>query len=123
MGWTLLKQVTKSTAIIDTRALGEQGVVAAYLVRGKETALIDMGYRSSAETVMGDLLAHGIADDGLHYLLPTHVHLDHCGSCGTIAQRFPNATVRVHPKGEPHLTDPTQTCDKRGGSFRRYTDS
>ena len=119
MSWecALLKQVTKSTAIIDTQALGEQGVVAAYLVSGKETALIEMGYRSSAETLIKDLLAHGIDDDDLHHLLPTHVHLDHCGSCGTIAQRYSNAIVGVHPKGQPHLTDPTRLVRSAGEVF------
>lgn len=67
-----------------------------------------MGYRSSAGTLIRDLLPHGISDDDLHYLLPTHVHLDHSGSCGTLAKRFPNASVRVHPRGEPHLSDPTR---------------
>ena len=75
---------------------------------GKETALIDMGYRSSAEIIIKDLSAQGLDDNGLHYLLPTHVHLDHSGSCATIAQRFPDAIVGVHPKGQPHLTDPTR---------------
>ena len=84
---------------------------------GKETALIDMGYRSSAETLIRDLSAYGIDDDNLHYLLPTHVHLDHCGSCGTIAQRFPNAIVGVHPKGQLHLTDPTRLVRSAGKVF------
>jgi glyoxylase-like metal-dependent hydrolase (beta-lactamase superfamily II) len=103
-----LAQLTSSIAIIDTQALGDPGVVAAYLVKGKETALIDMGYRSSAEAIIRDLSEFGIAENGLDYLLPTHVHLDHSGSCGTLAQRFPKAAIRVHPRGEPHLADPTR---------------
>jgi glyoxylase-like metal-dependent hydrolase (beta-lactamase superfamily II) len=103
-----LQQLTNSIALIDTQALGEPGVVAGYLVKGKENALIDMGYRSSAEVIIRDLSQFGIAEDGIDYLLPTHVHLDHSGSCGALAQRFPKAAVRVHPRGEPHLADPTR---------------
>ena len=76
-----------------------------------------MGYRSSAETVVKDLTGHGIGDDGLHYLLPTHVHLDHSGSCGTNSQRFRTATVKVHPRGQPHLTDPTRLVRSAGEVF------
>ena len=94
-------------SIIDTRALGTPMVVAAFLVRGKETALIDMGYQSSADTIKGDLAKHGFGPDQLDYLLPTHVHLDHCGSLGTLAKTFTNASIRVHPKGERHLADPS----------------
>lgn len=94
--------------MIDTEALGEPGVVAAYLVRGKETALIDMGYRSSAEIVTKDLAALGMGREDLDYLLPTHVHLDHCGSCGTLAKVYSRSTVLVHPRGQPHLSDPSR---------------
>lgn len=67
-----------------------------------------MGYQSSAETVIGDLAEAGISSDGLSYLLPTHVHLDHSGSCGNLAKEFRNASVLVHPKGQPHLEDPSR---------------
>ncbi len=76
-----------------------------------------MGYQSSAERVIGDLEQQGIGPDGLDYLLPTHVHLDHSGSCGALAKKFPNASVRVHPKGEPHLADPTRLWKGAGELF------
>lgn len=98
----------ESITLIDTEALGMTGVVAAYLAVGKEKALIDTGHRSSADAVVRDLEALGIGNDDLDYLLPTHVHLDHCGACGTLARRFQNASVLVHPKGEPHLSNPAR---------------
>jgi glyoxylase-like metal-dependent hydrolase (beta-lactamase superfamily II) len=104
-------------SIIDTEALGTPMVVAAFLVTGKETALIDMGYQSSAETIMGDLAEHGFGPDHLDYLLPTHVHLDHSGSLGTLAKTFTNASIRVHPKGERHLADPSTLWKGAGELF------
>ncbi len=121
----MFKRLSKAISIIDTEALGEPNAVAAYLVTGTETALIDMGYQSSAGTVIDDLTKQGIGSDGLDYLLPTHVHLDHFGSCGTLAKRFTNASVRVHPKGQPHLVDPTRLWNGAAQLFgdelmRRY---
>ena len=107
----MLTRVSDRISIIDTEALGRQRVVAAYLVRGKENALIDMGYRSSSEVVIRDLENEGLGPDNLDYLLPTHVHLDHAGSCGSLAQHFPHAIVRVHPVGEPHLINPTRLVE------------
>jgi glyoxylase-like metal-dependent hydrolase (beta-lactamase superfamily II) len=104
-GNLLLTKLSESVAMIDTRALGEPNVVAAYVVTGKETAVIDMGYQSSAEHVASCLTQNRVTPD---YLLPTHVHLDHSGSCGTLAGIFENATIMVHPKGEPHLIDPSR---------------
>lgn len=103
----MLKQLSETISLIDTQALGELNVVAAYLVTGKETALIDMGYQSSAESVIADLIGNGIRSVDLDYLLPTHVHLDHSGSLGTLSKTFTNASIRVHPKGEQHLVDPS----------------
>jgi len=89
-------------------ALGKPGVVAAYLVRGKESALIDMGYASSTKTVFMALARNKIGTEEINYLLPTHVHLDHSGACGALAGKLVNATIRVHPKGERHLVDPSR---------------
>lgn len=101
----MLTKLNEFVTLVDTQALGEPNVVAAYLVTGKETALIDMGYQSSAEQVARDLFENGVKPD---YLLPTHVHLDHCGSCGSLAKMFMGASILAHPKGEPHLVDPSR---------------
>jgi glyoxylase-like metal-dependent hydrolase (beta-lactamase superfamily II) len=106
-GDSLLTKIDERTYIIDTMSVGRPGVVAAYLIHGKENALIDMGYASSSPTVLKDVEASEASAEGVHYLLPTHVHLDHSGACAAIAHHFANAAIRVHPKGERHLVDPT----------------
>jgi glyoxylase-like metal-dependent hydrolase (beta-lactamase superfamily II) len=106
----MITRLNDVVSIIDTIALGQPGVVSAYLVTGKERALVDMGFESSANTLIHDLADVGVGEGGLDYLLPTHVHLDHAGSCGTLAKRFSNTTILVHPKGERHLVDPARLC-------------
>ncbi|MBD3226210.1 MAG: MBL fold metallo-hydrolase [Caldithrix sp.] len=44
----------------------------------------------------------------VHYILLTHIHLDHAGGTGHLLQAFPQARVICHPKGIPHLIDPTK---------------
>ena len=83
-------------------------MVAAYVIRGKENALIDMGYASSAATILTDINDSKLALDSIDYLLPTHVHLDHSGACGALAKNFSRASIRVHPIGERHLVDPSK---------------
>jgi glyoxylase-like metal-dependent hydrolase (beta-lactamase superfamily II) len=113
----LLRKLDDQVSIIDTMALGNPGVVAAYLVSGKERALIDMGYRSSAQSVINDLEENGLDADSIDYLLPTHVHLDHSGGCGTLAEKYVNASVRAHPRGIPHLADPSKLWEGAGELF------
>jgi glyoxylase-like metal-dependent hydrolase (beta-lactamase superfamily II) len=111
----LLSKLTATISIIDTMALGEPRVVAAYLISGKKRALVDMGYPTSAAAIIRDLETAGI--DDIDYLLPTHVHLDHGGSCGTLAKKFPRALVRVHPSGTNHLVDPARLIEGAGELF------
>jgi glyoxylase-like metal-dependent hydrolase (beta-lactamase superfamily II) len=102
--------------MIDTMAIGTPGVVAAYLVSGKEKALVDMGYASSVDSVLRDI-RETIGGAGIDYLLPTHVHMDHAGACGALAQEFPAAAIRVHPKGQRHLVDPSKLWEGAGQLF------
>jgi glyoxylase-like metal-dependent hydrolase (beta-lactamase superfamily II) len=90
--------------IIDTEMHGQPGLTGAFLVRGDKTALVECGPKSSVSRVIGGLDHAGI--EALDFILVTHIHLDHAGAAGTLAQRFPEATVVVHPKGAPHLIDP-----------------
>jgi len=96
-----------SPLLIDTRMHGLAGITGAFVVRGADkTALIETGPRSVVENVFAGLESHGI--DRLDWILVTHIHLDHAGAAGTIAQRFPTAKVGVHEVGAPHLVDPSK---------------
>lgn len=93
--------------LIDTNMHGFPGVTATYVLRGTEAvALVETGPKSRVEDVLAGLERLGI--DELRWIVVTHIHLDHAGAAGTIAQRFPKATVAVHGVGAPHLIDPAK---------------
>jgi glyoxylase-like metal-dependent hydrolase (beta-lactamase superfamily II) len=91
---------------IDVKMHGHDGLTAAFLVAGAKTALIETGPRSTVEHVLRGLDAAGI--EHLDYIIVTHVHLDHAGAAGTLAARWPTATIAVHEVGAPHLADPSR---------------
>nr|WP_240148941.1 MBL fold metallo-hydrolase [Halorubellus sp. JP-L1] len=78
---------------------------AAYLVEGPEPVLVDAGAAPAADVVEAAVHEHGVDAEALSAIVPTHVHLDHAGAVGDLAERFPNATVYVHERGLPYLTD------------------
>ena len=92
--------------IIDTKMHGREGVTACFLVQGEQTAIVETGPKSCLEHVLEGLEEAGIED--LDWIVVTHIHLDHAGAAGTLAERFPNATVAVHHVGAPHLVDPSK---------------
>ncbi len=89
-----------SPRLIDLQHSGRSGEIAAWLCGD---VLIDCGPTVSVDT----LCAH-LGDLQPRVLLLTHIHLDHAGAAGSLVQRWPNLEVHVHPRGLPHLADPTK---------------
>lgn len=94
--------------LIDTRMGGREGVTSAYLIRGREPALVETGPTSSLEPIVDGLAELGIGPEDLAHVLLTHIHLDHAGGVGSVARCFPRSTIWVHERGAPHLVDPSK---------------
>jgi glyoxylase-like metal-dependent hydrolase (beta-lactamase superfamily II) len=86
--------------IIDLHHAGREGIVGAWQCG---ELLIDCGPSSSLERLL-----EGLGESPPAALLLTHVHLDHAGAAGTLVARWPQLPVFVHPRGAPHLEDPSR---------------
>jgi glyoxylase-like metal-dependent hydrolase (beta-lactamase superfamily II) len=93
---------------IDTRMAGYDGITAGYLIRGDRPCLVETGTAPSAPVVREALAALGVGPADLATVVVTHIHLDHAGGTGDIAQMFPAAQVVVHERGARHLADPAR---------------
>ena len=100
--------VADGITAIDTFMGGRARYTAAYLLEATETALVETGPGTSVEPVAAALGELGVAPDQLAHIVLTHIHLDHAGGVGQLAERFPRATVWVHHRGAPHIVDPTR---------------
>jgi glyoxylase-like metal-dependent hydrolase (beta-lactamase superfamily II) len=86
--------------LVDVKHLGRERVIGAWLVDG---CLIDPGPASSLDGLLA-----GLGEEVPERILLTHIHLDHAGATGTLAQRWPDAEVWVHERGAPHVADPSK---------------
>lgn len=81
--------------------------IAAFLVFGdSEPVLVETGPASTLPNLEKRLAEHGVSVADVGHVLVTHIHLDHAGAAGWWAER--GAQVYVHPRGAPHLTDPSK---------------
>ncbi|WP_460877232.1 MBL fold metallo-hydrolase [Rhodanobacter koreensis] len=81
---------------------------AAYLiVESGRGAFIDCGTNHSVPRMLAALTDAGITAAEVDWLILTHVHLDHAGGAGELIARLPNARLVVHPRGAPHMIDPS----------------
>lgn len=77
----------------------------AYFLEDDMPVLIDPGSGTASAELFEEAGRLGIDLQRLSYIIPTHIHLDHGGGAGYLAERLPRTKVVLHPKGAAHLTD------------------
>ncbi|KAB8187476.1 MBL fold metallo-hydrolase [Microbispora catharanthi] len=87
---------------------GYSGITAGYLILGDRPCLVETGTSTSAPVVRDALSSLGVGPDDLATVVVTHIHLDHAGGVGDIANYYPSAEIVVHEKGARHLADPSR---------------
>ena len=80
-----------------------------YLVVDDKTALIEAGCPVQTTEILEALETLGYNAEELSYIIPTHVHGDHAGGAGVLAQMMPQAHVLARPKASKLLADPSMT--------------
>ena len=71
--------------------------------------MVDPGPACTVDFLCQRLTEQGV--DRLDWILLTHIHLDHAGSIGDLAERYPEAGVVCHEKAASHLIDPSRLWD------------
>jgi glyoxylase-like metal-dependent hydrolase (beta-lactamase superfamily II) len=80
----------------------------AYFLADDVPVLIEPGSTTTASKLLE--LSRGTRLDlrNVAYIIPTHIHVDHGGGAGYLAQKLPNARVVLHPRGAKNMVDPTK---------------
>ncbi|MFD3164229.1 MBL fold metallo-hydrolase [Herpetosiphon sp. NSE202] len=103
-----LTQLSDQIAMIDNGLLTTDGFGATYVVQGDQVALIETGTSLTAEATLAGLQQLGIDPAAVEHILLTHVHMDHSGGAGILAQHLPNAKVYLHSMTAAHLAEPSK---------------
>jgi glyoxylase-like metal-dependent hydrolase (beta-lactamase superfamily II) len=84
------------------------GHAAVHLIQHNgRGAFVDTGTNFSVPFLLSALQEVGLSPEVVDYVLLTHVHLDHAGGAGLLMRHLPNARLHVHPRGVPHMVDPS----------------
>lgn len=100
--------MTEICRTLDCDYLGPQFAAAYLRVSKGEAAFVETNTSHAVPTLLAALDAERIARQDVRYIVVTHVHLDHAGGAGVLAQACPNATVLAHPQAARHLRDPAK---------------
>jgi glyoxylase-like metal-dependent hydrolase (beta-lactamase superfamily II) len=90
---------------LDLKFMGVPGSIASYLIHHAHGCiLIESGPGSTQAALQAGLAEQGLRLADVTDVFLTHIHLDHAGAAGWLAQQ--GARIHVHPVGAPHLLDP-----------------
>lgn len=90
---------------LDLNFQGQRHAIASYLIQHPDGGLlIESGPGTTQQALQAALAEHGLTVQDVTHVLLTHIHLDHAGAAGWLAQQ--GALIHVHPVGAPHLLSP-----------------
>ncbi|NQS75611.1 MAG: MBL fold metallo-hydrolase [Peptococcaceae bacterium] len=81
---------------------------SCYLIVADQVALIETGATPGTVHIRKALEKLDLPPQRVNYIILTHIHLDHAGGAGAMAEVLPRARLYVHPRGARHLIDPTR---------------
>jgi glyoxylase-like metal-dependent hydrolase (beta-lactamase superfamily II) len=86
--------------------IGLKSSLMVYALKTEEGwILVDSGPESTSKTLLAGLMSYDVRP---RKVFLTHIHLDHAGSIGSLYTKWNDITFLVHPKGAPHLVNPSR---------------
>ena len=96
--------------------------IASYLLPYQEgLILIESGPGSTQDELVRNLRELDYSLEDITHVLLTHIHLDHAGAAGWLAEQS-GARVYVHQRGAPHMLDPSRLLASAGRIYQDKMD-
>ncbi|SFS66656.1 MBL fold metallo-hydrolase [Halostagnicola kamekurae] len=96
---------------IDTGMYETDEYGAVYVLESERPAVVETGVGANYERILEAMDEIGIDREDLEVIAVTHIHLDHAGGAGLLAEACPNAEVYVPSIGASHLVDPSRLVE------------
>lgn len=107
---------------IDLHFQGQLEAIAAFLVETSAgPILIETGPHSTLPYLQEGIKAAGYQLTDVKHVFLTHIHLDHAGAAWKFAEH--GATIYVHPRGYPHMHDPSKLLKSAKMIYQEQMDS
>jgi glyoxylase-like metal-dependent hydrolase (beta-lactamase superfamily II) len=101
--------MTLEPIAIDALMFGDPNRLSPWVIPADRPAIVDPGPTSSVATVHAELERLGI--DELGAIVMTHIHLDHAGGAGLLAEAHPGARLFIHERVAGLLVEPARLIE------------
>lgn len=119
-----ITKIDKHIHLIDLETAGIENFIASYVLKGKNTAIVETGPATTVQNLLSSLNKLEVKPKEVAYVAVSHIHLDHGGAAGALLKHLPKAKLIVHRRGAPHVADPeklwTQAKEALGSIVEKY---
>lgn len=91
---------------LEGRVSGVNAVFAVYFIKDGDGAIVEPGPAVLVPDIQEATKELGILSP--QYIIPTHIHLDHAGGLGRLAEVFPETEIVVNRQGAKHIIEPSR---------------
>jgi len=119
----LIREISNRVYLIDGHSSDYRVSYQAFFIASERSIIIDPGPTPFVSKMLINLSKLGFDITSLSYIVPTHIHADHCGGVGTLIQSAPKARILAHQKGARHLVDPTKMVNANRTNWGSYHES
>lgn len=103
------QELGNGRVLLDLHFRDHEGLVASYALPADDGwTVVETGPTTCRDALLRALGRAGIDRAEVRRVLVTHIHLDHAGGVGALAESLPRATFYAHESGVRHLIDPTR---------------
>ncbi len=103
----VVQELGDGRLLVDLGFQDLEGVIGSYLLPEEEGwALVEVGPTTCDTALLKGLREAGVEPREVRDVVVTHIHLDHAGGAGLLADHLPRATFHIHEAGVPHMIDP-----------------
>ena len=110
-------QIGAGITAIDTEYVRPLQDASHLINEGGRAAFVDTGTNNSVPLLIDALHQQDLDVGDVDFVFLTHIHLDHAGGAGSLMRVLPNARCVVHPRGGPHMIDPSRLIAATEGVY------
>jgi glyoxylase-like metal-dependent hydrolase (beta-lactamase superfamily II) len=101
-----LERVADGIYRLEGRVDGVNAVFAVYFIKDGDGAIVEPGPAVLVPDIQEVAKELGLSRP--EYIIPTHIHLDHAGGLGKLAEVFPATRIVVNRQGAKHIVEPSR---------------
>jgi len=110
-----LEQLAEDIYRLEKKIPGANAPFAVYFIRDGGGAIIEPGPAVLVPDILEAAAQLDISKP--EYIIPTHIHLDHAGSLGRLAEIFPDAQIVLNRQGAKHMVEPSRLISSTKMAF------